>query len=104
MKLPKKLKIGYKIYQVVEMTNEQRHHGKVGMCCHNTSTISINTQAGDEMETLNTLLHEIMHACYFMADLSKGCGEETVVLGLTNSLLQVLNDNKIEGINYKKST
>jgi len=102
MKLPKKLKIGYKTYKVVsqDASDIRRSRGGVGSCDHNTSLISVDTSISDETEQLNTLLHEILHACYCVGDLEGGESEEKVVSVLANVLLQVLQDNKIEGINY----
>lgn len=100
IKLPKSLKIGYKTYQVREMTHAEHMEDKaLGECKHDEGVIVVSLERGDKQEQSNTLLHEVLHACYKVANIQDEDEEERIVHAMTNVLLQVLKDNKMEGIN-----
>lgn len=100
LRLPKSLKIGYKTYTVRDMTETERiHSNSRGITYDDKGLLVVCTEKGDRQEQLNTLLHEILHACYHVGNLQDDDDEERTVHGLANVLLQVLTDNKIEGIN-----
>jgi len=89
--LPIKLKVGYKTYTVRELSeSESELSGNLGYVNNNKNVIGIyRSGTSDE---LNTLLHEILHAC-----VSVGClplkREELVVSVLANQLVDVFISN-----------
>ena len=103
LKLPSKVYIGYRDYDVNEMLEEEKgthigfHHGQY-------QYITINTD-GKPNEVVNTLLHEILHG---VLDMAGFCfegedDEECIVNSLGNGLTQVLRDNP-DVINWMLTT
>jgi hypothetical protein len=66
--------------------------GSLGICDRLNLTIKLRTDLPIQ-QTVNTLLHEIMHACYDACELVDSSNEETIVTLLTNALQQVGQDN-----------
>ena len=89
-----KLNIGYKEYKIRPMCLEDArdHGGCVGYCDHEDGHIVIDFNWGDLQEVNNTILHEVLHACYHVANVQEGDDEERIVTQLTNVLLPVLQN------------
>lgn len=95
MKLPKSIKVGYKKYKVLQwQSTEDRSSPHLGNCDRLRNVIRVDTSYGDA-ETLNTLVHEVLHACWWNAGLRFDDIEEEIVNTMANQLTQVLIDNKI---------
>ena len=92
MDIPKKIKVGpydYKI--VVEGLHWYEQHGKYGDCHDDKRQISIVEM--DDHTTIDTLLHEVLHACYLVMDIKDKDTEETTVTRLGTALTMVFRDN-----------
>lgn len=94
MKLPKKIRVGYIDYKVVEVPV----HAKVeGDHSPRQRLIRIRTRGRSGQWVLNTTLHEICHAIFYTTGLQDAPGvaesEEMLVNMFANGLSQVLRDN-----------
>jgi len=93
MKLPAKIRVGYKVYDVEDWDRKEAEGAcMVGVSSFSRSQIKVCRDFGDE-ETFNTLIHEIFHCCYKVGDLEPGNSEEKVITVMTNMFIQVLQDN-----------
>ncbi len=63
-----------------------------GECDHPMGTIRIRADI-DPIKMANTMLHEVLHACFYIADLQDEDKEERTVTTLANQLSQVWRDN-----------
>ena len=92
MNIPKKIKIGPYDYSVtVENEDWLNAHETYGHCYHAKRKISIVLL--DNPSVIDTLLHEVMHACYAVMDLKDKEGEETTVTRLATAMTMVFRDN-----------
>lgn len=92
-KLETVLRIGYADFSIFT-TDEDRKEidNAMGICYPNLHEIFISTKY-NEIETVNTLIHEILHAVYHQANLECGDTEERLVCTLTNGLVAVFRNN-----------
>ena len=95
IKLPKTIKVGYADYKIVQMKREIADaDSKDGHCNVREHIITIRAENRPQSEIANTLLHEVMHAIWYMWGNGSGQEEETCVTTLSNGLLTVMRDNK----------
>lgn len=92
--LPKVIKIGYQDIKVSEVAAIDDTQGSYNNESHE---IKIKSEMGSR-EKLNTLLHEMLHACVYAygikSEFLDGDKEEKVVNALGNALTEVLLRNK----------
>ncbi len=94
IKLPKKIKIGYADYKVINMKSDYADHdSKEGHCQNSHHIITIRVDDRPESEVANTLLHEVLHAIWFMWGNGHAQEEETCVNTLSNGLMTCFRDN-----------
>lgn len=91
--IPASIRVGYKTYTVGDM-DKVRHMecGRYGEMNAIKSTVAIH-RLGDITEDGNTMLHELLHCCYWAMDISDKDDEESTVAKLANGLTQVWQDN-----------
>lgn len=87
MQLPKAIKVGPFTYQVREWNGGGDH----GACDSDELVISVDSTKPTE-QIKNTLLHEILHAVWYVWGLNKP-NEEAAVNALANGLQTVFRDN-----------
>lgn len=99
MQLPSKITIGYKTYTLKLVDSDGT--GLFGRTNSTTGVIEI-VKGLPKDETLNTLLHEIMHGIFFVYNIlrrdaqsfpSKDAAEEDIVISTTNGLMDVIIKN-----------
>jgi len=91
--MPKLVKIGYKDYEIVEMTDlESDQHRAAGQTMHLLGKIKINLGPGTR-EAAETLHHEIMHAVWCIWHIPVDVKEEIAVTSLSLGLSTVWRDN-----------
>ena len=93
--LPEEIRIGYRTYQVVEWNAEvAKASGKYGECDHLELVIRLDVTHGD-VEVMNTLIHEILHAIFAVTGISEVTEwkEEYLVSAQASCLTQVMIDN-----------
>ena len=93
MKLPSSIRVG--CYDVLVQTMEDREAMSHGIYGHYASTehiIRINEDLSP-IKMLNTLMHEVMHACYDIGGLTDEDEEERIVTIMANICTQVVRDN-----------
>lgn len=92
MKLPTKIKVGYRNYEVKPMPKEEAdERGLRGSHLNQTGLIKVDESMDSEQQA-NTFFHEILHACWLQCDLPEEPEEHTVTV-LANHLTQVFQDN-----------
>lgn len=92
-KLPASVKIGYRVYRIVALSSLQAAaKGRYGECSHLECEIRIDLTPGPR-EAANTLLHEILHAVWYVQHLTDADNEERTVLTLADGLSCVWVDN-----------
>jgi len=95
LKFPSTIKVGCYTYKVVLRDSvwgdENDSYGSISYA-HEEISICV---AYPKSRQINTLLHEIIHACYHFSNLrdSKRGGEEDVATSLANGLMMVYQDN-----------
>lgn len=98
MNLPKQIKVGWKVFQVVEWdpvgAAVARRYGE---CDHLRSEIRIDVTHG-AMQAAETLLHECLHAAWFLAGVDESSkdgkhSEEYMVLHHASWLTTLFVDN-----------
>lgn len=100
MKIPKKLKIGgfdWTVRENYDITYEGNCYGSTH---HGRQNIFLDPNMS-QAKKQETLLHEIMHACYWQAGLIEfekkdKITEEQMISSMAMSLYQVLKDNKLD--------
>ena len=96
-----KIKIGYKTYDIVydnKYLDEKELTGEIDY--YNKKIIIRNDR--DEVEFLNTFIHEIIHGIFYHSGDRNLKEDEDLINCLTNGLIQVIVDNNI-GIIFQKS-
>ncbi len=63
-----------------------------GECCTSTGIIRVRTDL-DPVKLANTLIHEVLHACFYIGDIEDDDKQERTVTILANQLTQVWRDN-----------
>ena len=92
MKLPVKLKVGYRNYKIEDLPqHEADARGLRGTHLSHSGVIRIERGMDTEQQA-NTLIHEILHACWSQCHLDEDIEEHTITV-LTNQLTQVFQDN-----------
>jgi hypothetical protein len=93
-RLPKSIKVAYKTYQIVELTDvESEQHRASGQTMHLLGRITINLGTGTR-EAAETLQHEILHAVWSLWKISRdGVKEEDAIGPLACGLSTVWRDN-----------
>src|SRR5262245_23637476 len=91
---PTSIRIGYRDYRVEWMTNEHASLlARFAEIDHNTAVMRVQENL-DSPKMVNSILHEILHGCWFISGLSqKKPKEEQVVSCVANQLTQVWRDN-----------
>jgi len=93
MKLPEKVKVGCYDVRIVPMHGmEGFAHGCLGHFSSAEMVIRISIDL-PEIQVINTLLHEVLHSCYYVAGLEDTDEEERIITCLANQYLQVIIDN-----------
>jgi hypothetical protein len=94
MKLPETVIVGYRTYDIEDLPSLQsRADGADGWHIGNACVIQVRTENRQPADIANTLLHEILHACWQMGDLEAMSPEEKTVTVLANQLIQVWRKN-----------
>jgi hypothetical protein len=93
-KLPVSLRIGYRDYKVDRWPSKAANaHNANGLCDPISAVIHVSEDRTG-YDAIATLLHEILHAVFDMADIDpKQDDEERIVTRLASALAQVWRDN-----------
>ena len=91
---PRKIRVGAANYSIfyARFDDPRNYNQMHGSCDGLTREIVVYT-TDSENETLNTFLHECMHAIYKERFLGADTNEELTVNGFTNGLLCLFKDN-----------
>ena len=93
MKPPSSIKVGYAEFAVRPFSLDlDADGGMYGRFSRASCLIEYHPRQHREHE-LDTLLHEVLHACWAQAALNDEDDEERIITGLSNTLTQVLKDN-----------
>lgn len=93
MKLPKTIRIGYHDFAIEAWPSAiAQASDRLGECDKLNNIIRVSDNLNDRTAA-NTLLHEVMHACWYIAGLEANDSEERTVNCLSNQLAQVWRDN-----------
>jgi hypothetical protein len=91
--LPRSVVVGYRTYRVDLIDAATADAEKFDGCIqHNLGRIYLDERMSPPAMA-NTLLHEILHACWYMGGLYEAPVEEVAVVVLSNQLSQVIRDN-----------
>jgi hypothetical protein len=94
LNLPSKVVVGFQTYKIERLDRAEA----VARCVDGdfnayTGTIRVRVDGVTPDFAANTLLHEILHACWLAGDLGAASPEEKAITVLANQLLQVWRDN-----------
>ena len=92
-----KIKIGYKTYDIVydnEYLDEKELTGEIDY--YNKKIIVRNDR--DEVEFLNTFIHEVLHGIFYQSGDRNLKEDENLINCIANGLTQVIVDNDIKDI------
>ena len=92
-----KIKIGYKTYDIVydnEYLDEKELAGEIDY--YNKKIIVRNDR--DEVEFLNTFIHEVLHGIFYQSGDRNLKEDENLINCIANGLTQVIVDNDIKDI------
>lgn len=93
MKLPKSVKVGCYDIKIIPMNGmEGFAHGIFGHFSQAELCIRISVDL-DKRQVMNTLIHEVFHACYALGNIHDDSDEEETVTTLANMYSGVLVDN-----------
>ena len=96
MKLPRKLKVGHRVYTVQQPPAAWiEETGNHGLCDTDAHVLTV-ARHPNTRQRANTLLHETLHAVFEAANLRSTAvdrHEELIVSALANGLCDVLADN-----------
>lgn len=93
MRIPKKLKIGYHDYEVIEWTAfEVDLSGTWGQCDKNEKKIYVCTETNSK-SVADIFLHECMHAIWEYFNLDEEESEENAISRLSSGLIALFVDN-----------
>lgn len=91
--LPQSVRIGYRTYAVKAISPIAATSREMfGECDNCLGEIRIRADL-DPVKQANTLLHEVLHACWYVANVDDGDNQERTVTALANILTQVWRDN-----------
>lgn len=92
--LPKSIRVGFKTYDILPWPIENViDDASLGRCEHFKSQIHVAVGGRAWSDVAETLIHEILHACWYVARLEDAPPEEKAVATLASGLAQVLSDN-----------
>lgn len=93
MDMPKTIRIGYRDFSVESWPSAiAMASDRLGECDKLNGILRVSDNL-DGIKAANTLLHEVMHACWELAELDDKDEEEKTVGCLANQLTQVWRDN-----------
>jgi hypothetical protein len=93
IKRPKKIKVGYANYDIVEDDVRLIESKAGGMHAPNTSRIYVESEQENDYAKM-ALLHEILHACVYVSSVpSDDVAEELYVSIIAPNLLEALRRN-----------
>jgi Zn-dependent peptidase ImmA (M78 family) len=94
MKIPKKVKIGWREFQINENEGKRDDNGSLldGQISYEERTIYLNKDYGIEQEKVS-LLHEIMHGIFNKQGHSEWRTDENLVDAIAEGLYELINDN-----------
>jgi len=93
MKLPDKVIVGFKEYDVISETYRWAHNNeRDGENCQEYHTITINTETSTA-EVGVTLFHELLHLLYYNYNIKDEDDEERTVESLARGMAQLWRDN-----------
>lgn len=93
---PTTARVGYRDYRIESWpTMAASGEGCLGQTCNVTGTIKVNQAliAEQPVKAANTLIHELLHACWFVGGLKDDDDQERNVTVLANQLTQLWRDN-----------
>jgi hypothetical protein len=91
--LPKTIRVGHRDFAIENWDIQSASaEGRFGDCDNNNARIRVCT-AHDAGKTVETLMHETLHACWNNGALGSKETEEKVVTVLAKQLAQVVRDN-----------
>jgi hypothetical protein len=91
--IPVSIRVGYRDYAVVEIS-AIRSEAEAAYGRHSSLVCEIEVRTDTKPhETVDTLLHEVLHAAWSVAGLNSKDGEERVVTALAHQLTQIWRDN-----------
>ena len=92
--MPASVKVGYRTYRLELWTEQQAtDEDSDGESDHEAGAIRLDPRM-DPQKAGNTVLHELIHAVWYVWSLpEENIGEELAVGGITNGLATVLRDN-----------
>lgn len=93
---PVSVRVGYREYRIVRWDkHDSRAEHQWGQTRHAQLEIRVceMTLESNPVESANTLLHEILHACWSVGDIDDKDEQEKTVTVLANQLTQVWRDN-----------
>lgn len=93
IKLPETLKIGHKVYTIeAKDLTWLRETQSYGSCDAHADVINVVIEDVTDVNIVNTLIHEALHALFREYDLTED-NEEHIVTVLANGLCQIVRDN-----------
>lgn len=103
--LPASIRVGYRTFTTEIMTPRQAEARNAYGECDNAQGIIRIWADLDPVKSADTMIHEVLHACYCIAALEDEDKEERIVRTLAHQLAQVWRDNPalIEWINARLS-
>jgi len=94
IKIPDKIKILHKVYDIVERTSLTEQYQKDNYGQHDGINLRIEYMAHTlGSETVDTILHELFHAIYKLFGLDTKSSEEEVVTRMATGLTTLMKDN-----------
>lgn len=93
---PRQVHVGYRDYAIIRWdSHESKSEGCLGQTDNLLAMIKVDAFLidRDPVKTANTLLHEILHACWYVGDIEDSDKQEKVVTVIANQLAQLWRDN-----------
>ena len=91
--LPSPIKVGPYDYQVIHWdTSDASGHDKMGECNHCSQVIRVVTDRNPPV-IVDTLIHELLHAAYYVGNFHEKAWEEYTVTTLSTQLTGIFRDN-----------
>lgn len=88
--LPSSVRVGPYDFKIISPVQDQNNWGELSYTEH---VIRLRGNFPSPQMMVDTVLHELLHACWFTGGLGKKVGEERAVNTLSTQLTQVLRDN-----------
>ena len=94
MELPKSIRVGFRTYRIEDWRPQSAaSRGVYGEHSSMEGEIRIDRSYGP-IKTADTLLHELLHACFAVGALQDNDDEERTVTVLAHQMTQVMRDNR----------